>query len=187
MRPLSNVIGIDDAPFQRSHRGNVGLVGAIFTRHRLDGVVLGHVRRDGADATRRIAALVKQSAFFSHLQGVILQGIAVAGFNVVDIHALNAALERPVLVVARRAPNLATIRRALLENVPGGARKWKLIERAGPMEPIGGVFVQRAGLDRARAERYLRDSTVHGSLPEPLRIAHLIAGGITTGHSRGGA
>ena len=49
MRPLSNVIGIDDAPFQRSHRGNVGLVGAIFTRHRLDGVVLGQVRRDGSE------------------------------------------------------------------------------------------------------------------------------------------
>ena len=187
MRPLSNVIGIDDAPFQRSHRGKVGLVGAIFTRHRLDGVVVNKVRRDGADATRRIAELVTGSAFFSHLQGVILQGIAVAGFNVIDIHALNAALKRPVLVVARRAPDLAAIRRALLERVPGGAQKWSLIERAGPMERIGAVYVQRAGLDRARAERYLLEATVHGSLPEPLRIAHLIAGGLGTGHSRGGA
>jgi uncharacterized protein len=187
MRPLSNVIGIDDAPFQRSHRGNVGLVGAVLTRNRLDGVVVGHARRDGADATRRIAAMVRDSAFFRHLQGVILQGIAVAGFNVIDIHALSALLERPVLVVARRAPDHAAIRRALLERVPGGARKWRLIEQAGPMEPIAKVLVQRAGLDRARAERYLRDATVHGSLPEPLRVAHLIAGALATGHSRGGA
>jgi uncharacterized protein len=187
MRPLSNVIGIDDAPFQRSQRGRVGLVGAVLTKNRLDGVLLGHVRRDGADATRRIAGMVKDSAFFQHLQGVILQGIAVAGFNVIDIHALNALLDRPVLVVARRAPDLAAIRRALIERVPGGARKWQLIERAGPMEPIAKVLVQRAGLDRARAERYVRESSVHGVLPEALRIAHLIAGGLATGHSRGGA
>jgi uncharacterized protein len=187
MRPLSNVIGIDDAPFLRSHRGDVGIVGAILTRHRLDGVVLGRARRDGTDATRRIAELVKDSAFYAHLQGVVLQGIAVAGFNVVDIHGLASALERPVLVVARRAPDLAKIRRALFQHVPGGERKWKLIERAGAMERMGGVFVQRAGLDRERAARFLRDATLHGSLPEALRIAHLIAGGLGTGHSRGGA
>ena len=187
MRPLSNVIGIDDAPFARTHRGDVGIVGAIVTRHRLDGVLLGRARRDGADATRRITELVRNSAFHAHLQGVVLQGIAVAGFNVVDIHELSSALERPVLVVARRAPDLAKIRRALIQHVPGGERKWKLIERAGPMERIGAVFVQRAGLDRERAACLLRDSTVHGTLPEPLRIAHLIAGGLATGHSRGGA
>jgi uncharacterized protein len=187
MRPLSNVIGIDDAPFQRSHRGNVGLVGAIFTKNRLDGVSVGHARRDGVDATRQIARMVRESSCFPQLQAVILQGIAVAGFNVIDIHALSGLLERPVLVVARRAPDLVAIRRALLERVAGGARKWKLIERAGPMERIGAVYVQRAGLDRTRAERYLRDSTLHGSLPEPLRIAHLIAGALETGHSRGGA
>jgi endonuclease V-like protein UPF0215 family len=187
MRPLSNVIGIDDAPFLRSHRGDVGIAGAIFTRNRLDGVVVGRARRDGSDATRRIAELVSGSVFYPHLQGVILQGIAVAGFNVVDIHALSATLDRPVLVVARWAPDLAKIRRALLENVPGGARKWQLIERAGPMERMGTVYVQRAGLDRARAGRFLSDSTLHGSLPEPLRIAHLIAGGLGAGQSRGGA
>ena len=35
---------------------------------------------------------------------------------------------------------------ALLERVRGGARKWALIEAAGPMEPAAGVMVQRAGL-----------------------------------------
>src|SRR5262245_49525537 len=117
MRPLSNVIGIDDTPFQRAHRGDVGLAGAILTKNRLDGLVVGRARGDGADATRRIVAMVRESAFYRHLQGVILQGIAVAGFNVIDIHALSALLERPVLVVARRAPDLAAIRRALFERV----------------------------------------------------------------------
>ena len=35
---------------------------------------------------------------------------------------------------------------ALVQDLPGGARKWALIERAGPMEPAGHLLVQRAGI-----------------------------------------
>jgi len=69
--------------------------------------------------------------------------------------------------------------------VPGGARKWKLIARLGPPEPVAGVFVQRIGLSVDDAERVIRRLAVHGSVPEPLRTAHLIAGAIATGQSRG--
>ena len=55
-----------------------------------------------------------------------MQGIAFAGFNVVDVHTLHCALGLPVLVVARRRPDLAAIRRALVNHVRGGARKWRL-------------------------------------------------------------
>jgi endonuclease V-like protein UPF0215 family len=162
------------------------LVGAVCARTRLDGVIAGQVRKDGADATARVAALVRGSQFDGHVRAVLLNGIAFGGFNVVDIHALAAALERPVLVVARRAPRLQLIRSALA-HLPGGAARWRLIERAGAMEPIGGVFVQRAGLSPREAEQLLAATTLHGNLPEPLRLAHLIAGGITTGKSRGRA
>jgi len=186
-RPLSNVLGVDDAPFSRAHRGDVALIGAVCTLARLDGVVVGRARRDGRNATRAIAELLQRSAFEKHVQGIVLQGIAVAGFNVVDIHELHARTRLPVLVVARRAPDLAAIRRALLTRVPGGAQKWSLVERAGPMQALEGVFVQTAGLELARAALFLRDARVHGLLPEALRLAHLIAGALATGHSRGGA
>jgi endonuclease V-like protein UPF0215 family len=181
------VIGFDDAPFSRAHRGDVPIVGAVLSRTRLDGVVIDRVRRDGRNSTARILALVSSSRFAGHLQAIVLQGIALAGFNVVDLAELHARARLPVLVVARRRPDLSAIRRALLGRVPGGARKWKLIERAGEMEPLEGVWVQRAGLDLARAGRFLREFTVHGALPEPIRVAHLIAGAIGTGVSRGGA
>lgn len=187
MRSLSNVIGIDDAPFERGHRGDVAIVGAVFAGTRFDGVVTSRVRRDGANATARVAAMIEGSRFRDHLQAVMLQGIALAGFNVVDVHALAAALGRPVLVVARRAPDLGAMRRALETRVPGGAKKWRLIEAAGPMEPLGGVWVQRVGLDLASAEALLTRTILHGALPEPLRVAHLLAGAWARGESRGGA
>jgi hypothetical protein len=97
----------------------------------------------------------------------MLQGIALAGFNVVDIQALYAALRIPVLVVARRRPDLAAIKRALLEAVPGGRRKWRLIERAGAMEAAGAVWMQRAGIAAAAAERTIARFAVNGRIPEP--------------------
>ena len=182
---LTHLVGFDDAPFERSHRGDVLLVGAVYAGTRLTGVLSGKVRRDGVNATGVIARTVLDSRFWPQLHAVLLQGISVAGFNVVDINLLAQMLERPVLVVSRRRPDMAAIRRALLQHVPGGSRKWKRIEKAGPVESAAGLWVQRAGLSLDQAVQVLRDSCSNGNVPEPLRAAHLIAGGIVRGESRG--
>jgi endonuclease V-like protein UPF0215 family len=183
-RRLSHVVGFDDAPFARTHRGDVPVIGAVFSGQRLDGVLSCKVRRDGANATRAIAECVRRSRFYPQLHVVLLQGIAFAGFNVVDIHGLHTQLRRPVLVVARKKPDLDSIRNALLANVRGGARKWELIERAGPMEPMHGLQVQRAGISAADARTLLDGLIIHSAVPEPLRAAHVIAAGSVLGESR---
>lgn len=182
-RNLSHAIGIDDAPFSRDHRGDVTVIGAVFAGDRLEGVLSSKVRRDGANATDRVATMIDESRFRAQLGVVLLQGIALAGFNVIDIRALNERLGLPVLVVARHQPDMQSIRRALLEKVPGGRRKWHLIEKTGPMEPIDNLWIQRAGLDLDQVRALLTRFTLTGNLPEPVRTAHLIAGGITTGES----
>lgn len=186
-RLLTNVVGFDDAPFAPEHRGDVALVGCVCARTRLDGVLSTRVRRDGANATDRMVEALATSPFADHARAVLLQGIAVAGFNVVDVHRLAETLDRPVLVVARKQPDLRAIERALRRTGRGWERKWRLVQRAGPMEPLRGVWVQRAGLDLASARELLSATTLHGKIPEPLRMAHLIAGGVTTGVSRGRA
>jgi endonuclease V-like protein UPF0215 family len=190
------------------------LVGVVSSGTRIDGIVSGRIRRDGANATRTMIDVVRASQFGVHVQAVMLQGIAVGGFNVVDVHALGAALRVPVLVVTRRLPDMAAVKRALFSEggarprVAGAARKWRLIESAGPMEPLGAsrrserrdaksasglrtatprLWIQRAGLSLDDARQLIADTTLHGNIPEPLRVAHLIAGGITTGRSRGRA
>jgi len=184
VKRISHVIGFDDAPFERAHRGDVLIVGAVFAGTRLEGVLSGKVRRDGTNSTRTLIGLVRQSRFGAHVQAILLQGVAFAGFNVVDVHAVHETLKIPVLVVARRAPNLAAIRAALLHKVPGGRRKWMLIEQLGPMEAVQGVYVQRAGITLDKAADLIRRLALHSTLPEPLRTAHLIAGGVTQSESR---
>jgi endonuclease V-like protein UPF0215 family len=181
----SNVVGFDDFPFPRFHKGNVQIVGTIYTKLRLDGVIRGVIRKDGANATNQLIKLVQESKFAPQLQLIMLQGIALGGFNVVDIHRLQNSLSLPVLVVARRQPNFQSIKDALLTRVPGGDRKWRLIERAGEVERVAGVYIQRVGLSNSEAAKVIKAYAVHSKIPEPLRAAHLIAGGIATGQSRG--
>ena len=69
--------------------------GAVYADARLDGVLFCRVRRDGVNATPRLTACIRQSRFYPQLHTVLLQGIAFAGFNVVDIHGLCAMLARP--------------------------------------------------------------------------------------------
>jgi endonuclease V-like protein UPF0215 family len=114
--------------------------------------------------------MIRGSRFRAHGHAVLLQGVIAGGFNAVDLPALHAAVERPVLVVARYQPDLPRICRA-----------------AGPMEPVRGVWIQRAGLSPTDAAEPLAATTVHGNVPQPLRLARLIAGGVTDGHSRGRA
>ncbi|APR81059.1 Hypothetical protein A7982_06406 [Minicystis rosea] len=184
---FSHVIGIDDGPFARDHRGRVLVVATAYAGLRLEGILSTRVMRDGADATRAVGACVSASRFANHTRLIMFQGIALAGFNVIDIHGLHETLGIPVLVVARRPPSLPAIHDALLGRVRGGKKKWALIEKAGPMEPLGALMVQRAGISLDDAGSVIARLSVNGLIPEPLRVAHLIAGGVTTGHSRGRA
>lgn len=183
-RHLSHVVGFDDAPFAPRHRGDVLVVGAVYSGLKLEGVLSGRIRRDGANATRTLVRLITTSRFAAHIQAVLLQGIAFGGFNVIDVRRLHAAVARPVIAVARHAPDMDAVRSALLENVPGGARKWALIERVGPMEQVAGLYVQRVGISSEQTRALIEGLAVNSALPEPLRTAHLIAGGIALGESR---
>jgi endonuclease V-like protein UPF0215 family len=174
-----HVIGVDDGPFPAGHRGDVDLIGAVCAGARLDGVLRSRVRRDGANATVRIAEMIAASRYLEQLQLVLLQGIAVAGFNVVDIEVLHRSLGFPVVVVARRRGDWEAIRDALLEKVPGGQRKWRIIERTGPPREGAGVWLQTAGIGLDRAAATVARLAVHSRIPEPLRLAHLIASGVS--------
>jgi endonuclease V-like protein UPF0215 family len=183
-RRLSYVIGIDDAPFAHSYHGDVPIIGAVFNGARLEGVLMARVRRDGANATENVASMIEASRFGSSLQAVLLQGITLAGFNVVDLAALSARLDLPVVTVCRRRPDLGRIRRALLDVVPGGKRKWRLIERVEPPRKCGDVYAQSVGLAWGETVGLIERFAMHSHLPEPLRTAHLIAGALATGESR---
>ncbi len=181
----SNVVGFDDAPFPPRYRGKVKVVGAVFAGLRFDGVLIGEIEKDGFDAADVLFELITSSKFAEHIRLIMLQGIAFGGFNVVDVFTLHKRIRLPILIVARREPNYESIRQALLTRIPEGERKWAVLERLGPMERVNNVYIQRVGMSLEEARRTVERFSIYGHIPEPLRVAHLIASALTLGESRG--
>jgi len=175
-------LGIDDGPFTRGSRRDVLVVGAVYSAGEFEGLLSTRVRQDGANATARLIAMIAGSKFQAQLHLVLLDGITLGGFNVVDLPALAEATCLPCAAVMRVAPDLPRVHRALA-NLPGAARRLKLLARAGPIHRAGPLYFQCAGLEPQVAGRAILANVVRGAVPECLRGAHLIAAGIVTGQS----
>ena len=66
-------------------------------------------------------------------------------------------------------------------------KKYKLIQKAGAVEKVGKVYIQRKGITLGKAKQILKLTCTRSLIPEPIRVAHLIAGGVVTGESKGKA
>lgn len=190
MKTKSRFLGIDDGPFRFGDE-DVPVVGvAVQAPAYIEGVLMTLARVDGRDATERILGMVKRSRYREGLRMVFLNGIAVGGFNVIDVDALHGALDVPVVTVTRRAPDLEAIRGALRRKFDDWQDRWALIEGHRIEEvttrhtPLHVTYV---GTTRNEVREALALTTVRGALPEPLRVAHLVAGAAVKGESHGRA
>jgi len=175
-------LGVDDGPFRRGSRGPVLVVGAVFSGDQFEGLLSTRVRQDGFNATDRLIAMIVGSKFRPQLHVVMLDGITLGGFNVVDLPRLADVIEVPCVAVMRRPPGLEAIRRAL-RNLSRPGLRARLMARAGEVHEAGELCFQVAGLAPAVAADLLVRSTATGNVPQCLRAAHLIAGGVVLGES----
>jgi len=175
-------LGIDDGPFTRGSRSPVLVVGAVYGGDRFEGLLSTRVRQDGHNATERLIQMIDGSKFQAQLHLVLLDGVTLGGFNVVDLPALAGAVGLPCLAVMRRPPRPGAIR-AALRNLPRAREREERMARAGPVHRAGELCFQACGLDPGVAAEALARVTFSGHVPECLRAAHLIASGIVTGES----
>ncbi len=179
------IIGIDDGHFTKSG-GQVLVVGTIFRGGQwMDGVVSTKVDVDGNDATEKLIALINSSKHAAQLKCIMLNGIAIGGFNVIDIQELSKKTKLPVIVMIRKTPDFKKIKSALEKM--GAIEKMDIIMRAGEIYNTqvkeGKVFFQIAGIKMEDAEKIIKISATRSFIPEPIRAAHIIASGVTIGES----
>lgn len=186
MKKEIRIIGIDDAPFNKFKKGEVLVVATIFRGGLcIDGILSTKVKIDGEDSTKKLIAMINRCRFKPQLQCILLDGIALGGFNIVDIQELNKKTRLPVIVVIRRYPDFKKIKQTLISLKK--EKKYSLIEKAGQVIKVDNIYIQLAGLDLAKAKEILKITCTRSYIPEPIRAAHLIASGIITGESKGKA
>ncbi len=191
IKPEIRVLGIDDGSFMPHTKGKALVVGTVFRGGKwLDGVLRTYVDIDGTDATKRIVDMVNASRHKGQIRVIMVEGLTFAGFNVIDIKRIFKETGLPVVALNRKRPDFPKVKRAL-QHLPNWQQRWKLLRSAGKIHPIrpkhrgSSIYMQIAGIKRPDAEYVVKLTSTRGLLPEPLRVAHLIATGIVRGESVG--
>ena len=186
MKKEIRLLGIDDAPFNKFKDKKTLIVGVFFRGgSSIDGILSEIVAVDGTDSTAKIIKMVKKSKFYPQLKAIMMKGLAVGGFNMIDIVKISSKTRVPVIVVMRRLPNTEKMKKALIKL--GKKSSVKFMARAGKIHKVDNIYIQFSGTTLAKAKEMIKISSTRGHIPEPIRIAHLMAGGITLGQSRGKA
>lgn len=188
------IVGIDDGSFEPHTEGKTCLVGVVSRGGEwIDGILVDEVEIDGMDSTSTIVDMINKSRHKEQLRAILTSGITFAGFNIIDMNKIFEETGLPVIVVSREKPDMESVKRAL-KNLPDWEERWDILSSAGsiisvepegPESRKGTTYIQMRGIKEEDAEEIVRRTSTRSSIPEPLRVAHLIATGITRGESVG--
>ena len=182
MKDDVRVMAVDDGPFKFGDEATflVGLV--VRGKGYLEAMCSTTVSLERLDATATVADLVRGSRQLPQLKAVLLDGLTLAGFNVVDIEALHRGTGVPVLTVVDKVPDHGAIRKALESRYADWEERFRLVCRPETHRvdlPDGGVLTCHvAGMSIEDARELLRVTTLRGHLPEALRMADTVASGL---------
>lgn len=187
MRPVFTVaVGAQDGSFEAFQRG---LARAIqytsLCLTKLAGPViqdirLGRITVDGLDSTE---VLLNNLADWEY-DVVILGGATFAGFNVVDVENVYKSTGKPVIVFCPKLPDIEATLHALRKHFPDWEMRWSRYEALGELyelrlEDNPSIYYEVVGESTSYAERVLREQSIHGRTPEAVRVADLIAKGVS--------
>jgi hypothetical protein len=167
-----------------SFRGREGttstLCGVVTRASRVtDGFVFGSCTVGGIDATDALCDLLDRLGR-EDVRLVLLSGLALAWYNVLDLRAIHDAADRPVCSITYEESD-GGLEAGLREAFSGAALEERLAvyERQPPRRAVDvgseTLFVRSVGLPESEEREVLRAFTPEGGRPEPLRVARLAA------------
>ncbi|UCF08283.1 MAG: DUF99 family protein [Thermoplasmata archaeon] len=188
MKPQIRVLAVDDSPFKFGDE-RVLVIGVVMrVPAYMEAVLRTEVAVDGKDACERLAEMINTSRYKEQLRLVLIDGVALGGFNVVDIRELHEKIGLPVATVTRERPDFPAMEEALREHFEDWERRLNIIKE-GELVSLETehkpIFMKFIGIELEELKEVIEQSTVRGALPEALRVAHLIATGVVAGESRG--
>ena len=190
MKQQIRLLGIDDSPFTFTDK-YAEIIGVVMRGGSyLECVLKSQVSIDGDDATFVCKDIIKNTRHRKQLKAMLLDGISLGGFNVVDIDNIFKSTNLPVITITRDKPDFDKIEKALMKNFIDWEKRLEIIKNGRIYEvktSHNPIYVKCSGIDIEEAKEIIKISTIRGVIPEPIRVAHLIASGIVRGESHGKA
>ncbi len=164
----------------RKGSGSKSILAGVVMRSDLiiDGFIFGASTIGGDDATESIIQMFK-TLDRNDINVILLGGAVISLYNIIDVDRLGVETETPVISITFEEseglePHIKhhfpkSWRRKLTAYKKLGVRK-ELKLKTGYK-----VFVRNYGLTELQARRTLDKFTLQGALPEPIRLAKLLA------------
>ncbi len=172
------IIAWDDCAFRFGQK-SVRIVGAVFRGGEfIDGLLSVMIKKDGSDATERISSAVLNSRHYDQLSWIMTNGISFGGLNIIDIGAMHRRTGLPVIAVMRKMPGMKQFTGAL-GKFSDAKERISAVKKAGAVTKCGEIYYQKAGAPKKECEEILKLTCTRSKIPEPLRVAHLIASGLS--------
>lgn len=184
------ILGIDDGPF-RFDQDKTLVIGVVMRGNGyLEGVLKREIEVDGKDSTDVILDMIKKTRHRDQIRVIMLDGIALGGFNIVDIDRLYKECEIPVITITREKPDFDMILKTLQMKFSDWEERWKMFKDNKIYEietSHNPIYISCKGVSVEEAKEIIKISTIRGVVPEPIRVAHIIASGVVRGESYGKA
>jgi endonuclease V-like protein UPF0215 family len=155
------------------------LAGVVMRADRvLDGFGFATATVGGMDATDTIIKLYA-TLERDDINVLLLNGCIISWYNVIDLHQVVEETRRPLLCVTYEASE--GLDKYFLELFPDdGARRVEVYHKNGSRTPITlqtghTVYTRFINMSLDDAKGLLNKFTMHGAVPEPLRVARLLA------------
>jgi endonuclease V-like protein UPF0215 family len=188
MKQQIRLLGIDDSPFTFNEKYSTVIGVVMRGGEYLEGVLCQTVTIDGSDATFVCKEMIENTRHKKQLKAVLIDGIALGGFNIIDIEELSNDTNLPVITITRDKPDFTKIKQALKKNFKDWRFRYNLINKLDLQKintRYNPIYVKCVGISIHKAKEIIKLSTIRGVIPEPIRVAHLIASGISRGESYG--
>jgi uncharacterized protein len=165
-----------------SQKDTISTLAGVVMRSDLivDGFALGTLKVSGSDATERILALLKDLNR-NDVNAILLSGSILSLYNIVDVDSLNEECDLPVIALTFRKSRSDLEKNIKARFTKGEAKlKLQLLKKLGKPDKIElrtnyPVFVRAAGVSLDDARKILDKFTLQGAVPEPIRLARLLA------------
>ena len=143
----------------------------------IDGVVFGSVTIKGNDSTQNILSMVR-SLKRSDVNCIMLDGLIISIFNIIEGEEINEKSGIPVIAITFR--DSLGLEETIRRHFPNDSLKLEQYHKLGQREKMvlktgKLVFVRYWGLNWREASSIINSFTLQGSIPEPIRIAKLVA------------
>jgi len=184
LKALENQVflGVEDGSFDAFTRnGKVLLCFTFMKENKLLDLHFSWIKIDGLDATEKLLSILNEY----ETDIVILGGVSYAGFNLIDAHRVYEITSIPVIVFSGKKPNMLSVERALRRNFNDWKKRLEIIKKLGQIYSFKSkknwpsIYFEAVGINESDCEKILIYTADLCRIPEPVRIAGLIAKGIT--------